>query len=66
MVSVNNINKSTSINTNQWKKDKWHAHNQTSFLLLYSKINIMYDVMIFSYNYFIQYFLYSKNFLNKW
>ena len=43
MVSVKNANQSNSINTNQWKKDIWHAHDQTSFLLLYSKINRMYD-----------------------
>ena len=25
-----NVNLSNSINIVQWKKDKWHAHNQTA------------------------------------
>ena len=24
-----NVNQSNSINSVQWKKDKWHTHNQT-------------------------------------
>ena len=39
MVRVKNANQSNFINTDQWKKDKWHAYNQTSSLVLYIKIN---------------------------